>query len=146
MMRNTFQASANPNVESDGMLPGSPATDTASPLNLIGRDVAHVRGRAGVPLRLTVLLMVIFAVAGLGIVGMRSDVMRIRYALSEAITEEKRLRLEYNESTVEMRKLRSPARVTRLAEELGFQRPERIIDLSVPTATLAQDETIRGNP
>ena len=79
-------------------------------MSLIGRDLARRQGRSGIPTRVVVLVMVITALAGLGIVGVRSDVMRIRYALSEAMAEEKRLRVEHNASTVEMRRLRSPAR------------------------------------
>lgn len=146
MIRHSFHASANPDMEQSAAPTGSHAGGRANPLNLIGRDLARDRGRSGIPTRVMVLVMVITALAGLGIVGMRSDVMRIRYALSEAMAEEKRLRVEHNLSTVEMRRLRSPARLSSLAQELGFRRPEGIIDLSMQPAASGNGQTTRGNP
>ncbi len=146
MIRRGFHTSANPGMEEPATLTASHTGSRGDSLSLIGRDLARDQGRSGIPTRVVVLVMIITALAGLGIVGVRSDVMRIRYALSEAMAEEKLLRVEHNESTVEMRRLRSPARLSSLAQELGFRRPEKIVDLSMQPATSGNGQTTRGNP
>ena len=146
MIGRSFHASANPDMQERTTPTVSHMGSRGDPLSLIGRDLARDQGRSGIPTRVVVLMMLITALAGLGIVGVRSDVMRIRYALSEAMAEEKRLRVEHNASTVEMRRLRSPARLSSLAQELGFRRPEKIVDLSMQPATSGSSQTTRGNP
>jgi hypothetical protein len=146
MNRPRLRASANSDLKGVGTRMENRAIGQPNPINVIGRDVARERQRTGIPTRLTVLIMVLTALAGLGIVGMRSDVMRIRYALSAAMEEEKLLQLEHNTSTVAMRKLRSPARLSSLAQELGFRRPEQIVDLSSQPIPTRNGQMTRGNP
>jgi hypothetical protein len=78
--------------------------------------------------------------AGLSLAALRMDLFRIRYQLADLGRVEKTLREEKNRLTVEMRQLRDPARLAARAEELGFTRPERVIDLplgSLPPSVAA---------
>lgn len=122
------------------------AAGQSNPISVIGHDLAREQQRTGIPNRLTAILMILTALAGLGIVAMRSDVMRVRYSISEAMETEKQLQVEHNALTVEMRKLRSPARLSGLAQELGFRRPEQIIPLSPQAQLPANKPMTRGNP
>lgn len=69
-------------------------------------------------------------VAALALTALRVDLLRARYGLAEAVREEQTLRAEERELTVELRRLRDPARLAELAREQGFVRPERVIDLA----------------
>ena len=89
MNRPSLRASANSSIKRVGTRMQNRAFGQPNPIHVIGRDMARERQRTGIPTRLTVLLMVLTALAGLGIVGMRSDVMRIRYALSAAMAGRK---------------------------------------------------------
>jgi hypothetical protein len=95
--------------------------------SLIGLDVARVPAR----LRGTSWLPVVAAavVGALFLAGLRMDVIRMRLARAASFEEELRLEQEGRELTVEMRRLRDPAELSRQAEALGFHRAERLIDL-----------------
>lgn len=95
----------------------------------IGRDVLGDFQRKRPAIRVSVPLIVCVVIASLALVVLRSDVIRIRYALSEAMEEERRLLEEQRAYTVTMRKLRAPGHLVELAREQGFARPERIIYL-----------------
>jgi hypothetical protein len=96
-------------------------------MGLIGIDVASNRqpivGRALLPLLIAGLLV------ALGVSAMRIDLLRIRYALAETVKEEQRLRGEERSLTVRMRTLRDPVQLAERAQQLGFVRPDRLIDL-----------------
>jgi cell division protein FtsL len=72
--------------------------------------------------------------AALVIASLRVSILRLRYQLSAAVTEETELLAQQREITVELRELRDPTRLRELAKEQGFVRPERVIQLSVPSA------------
>ncbi len=97
-------------------------------VGLIGLDVnrtpSRLRTRSWVPL-------VAAGIAGaLFLAGLRMDVIRMRFALAQAFEEELRLEQLKRDLTVEMRRLRDPSVLARRAEELGFRRAERMIDLA----------------
>jgi hypothetical protein len=56
----------------------------------------------------------------------------MRYGLSAAMKEERELLEERRELTARVRALRDPARLSRLAEERGFIRPERVVKVEPP--------------
>jgi len=76
--------------------------------------------------------------AALVIASLRVSILRLRYQLSAAVSEETRLLERQRAVTVELRKLRDPARLHQLASELGFARPEQVIQLAVP-ATVTEE-------
>lgn len=67
--------------------------------------------------------------AGLGLAALRVDLIRVRYALADALREEAALRAARAELLVEVRRLRDPARLAALAQRAGLSRPERLIEL-----------------
>jgi hypothetical protein len=105
-------------------IPESPA--------LVGRDLAPVptrRRRRRVP----VVPIAIGAVLGaLCLVSLRVEILRLRYAVAEAASEEERLLERERQIRVRVRELRDPARLRALAAERGFTPPERVLRLSMP--------------
>ncbi len=101
-------------------------------INLIGLDVARAPGR----LRGTSWLPVLAAalIGALFLAGLRVDVIRMRLARAKSFETELRLEQEERELTVLMRRLRDPAELARRANELGFRRAERLIDLAPGTS------------
>jgi hypothetical protein len=124
-----------------GRARGRRATRDAAParrsnaLGLIGLDVASRTSHID-PRRVLPVLVVVLAVA-LGVAALRTELLRVRYALAEATLEEQRLLDEERALTAERRKLRDPVHLARRAEALGFVRPEHLIDL--PAAPGADD-------
>jgi len=94
---------------------------------LIGLDVSRT------PMRLktrSVAPVVVAALVGaLVLAVLRMDVIRIRFGLADSLAAELELEEEKRRLTVEMRKLRDPAALSRRAHELGFGRAEQLIDL-----------------
>jgi hypothetical protein len=70
--------------------------------------------------------------AALCLAALRIDLIRQRYELAAAMREEKQLVEEGRLLTARMRSLRDPARLANLAKELGFGRPDRMIEIAVP--------------
>jgi hypothetical protein len=70
--------------------------------------------------------------AALMIASLRVSILRLRYQLSAAVSEETELLERQRAATVTLREMRDPARLHRLAAERGFGRPDRVIQLSVP--------------
>jgi len=102
----------------------------ASPGDLVGRDFARVRLPAARRVRpLGWLLVTAFACA-FAIAALRIDILRVRYALGEAIGEEKALQQQLRRQAAELEALRDPSRLAQLARDRGFRRPDRIVDLS----------------
>ena len=67
---------------------------------------------------------------GFLLTGLRVDLIRVRYALAEAVERERVLLEEQRALTVEMRRLRQPSQLTERARERGFVPPQRVIRLS----------------
>jgi hypothetical protein len=97
------------------------------------RDFARVRGR-GRRARVPWLVITVGALAAaLMIASLRVSILRLRYQLSAAVSEETKLLERQRAVTVTLRQLRDPGRLHDLAAKRGFSRPERVIQLSVPT-------------
>jgi hypothetical protein len=105
----------------------------------VERDFAPLRTRSRSTSRRWLIIAVGALAAALVIASLRVSILRLRYQLSAAVSEETGLLERQRAVTVELRKLRDPARLHQLASELGFTRPEQVIQLSVPA-------TITGEP
>lgn len=96
---------------------------------IVGRDFAHERRGGGSLLRGAAPYLVAAAViAGLAVVGLRNDLIRMRYLLTATLQQERELVQERRELTARVRALRDPARLARVAEQRGFARPERVFE------------------
>jgi hypothetical protein len=105
-------------------------TPGASSDPIVGRDFARERRGGRTLLRgATPFLLCAAVLAGLAIVALRSDLILMRYGLTAAMKEERGLLEERRELTARVRVLRDPARLSRLAEERGFIRPERVVEI-----------------
>ena len=97
--------------------------------DLVGRDLARVRiphGRGSRPLA---ALLIGALIAGMGLVALRTDILRLRYALAESIEIEKALLEEQRIWTARRQTLLHPARLAKLARQRGFSRPLQVIHL-----------------
>ena len=110
---------------------------------LVGRDFRVLERRRS-PRMLLPALLALF-VAAFGLVALRTEVLKLRYELAHQLERESALDAHQRDLTVRMRQLREPRQLAQRAAELGFERPERVIDLpptSVPTsARLARAAT-----
>ncbi len=101
-----------------------------SAIVLIGLDVSRpplrLQTRSWIPSAAALLL------GGLFLTTLRMDVTRMRLQLGHAFKEELRLEEIERQLTVDMRRLRDPAVLTRRAAEGGFGRADRLIDLEGP--------------
>lgn len=101
--------------------------DRSAAVGLIGLDVSQppkrLHARSAVPILITALASALFLVV------LRSEVLRLRHALANAVGEEQELSEHKRRLTVEMRQLRDPGHLTHLARELGFGHPERLLHL-----------------
>ena len=96
---------------------------------IVGRDFAREQRRDRfLPRGAAPYLLGAAVLVGLGVVALRNDLIRMRYALTAALQEERDLQQERRELTARMRALRDPARLARLAEQRGFVRPERVFE------------------
>lgn len=97
-------------------------------LDLIGLDMAPRRKYR----RNAALVPVIGAVVvcALGLVWLRMDVVRMRYAAAQADAEVRELLEHKQKITVELLRLREPTRLAEHARELGFATPDRVIQLA----------------
>jgi hypothetical protein len=97
--------------------------------DLVGRDLARVRLSAARTKRPLAALLIGALVAGMGLAALRIDILRLRYALADAVETEKTLLEEARVWTARKESLRDPARLAELAAERGFARPRSVIDL-----------------
>jgi hypothetical protein len=112
-----------------GVSPRSPQRAARRPLKLVGRDLARMPLRAGVRRRILPVVLASALISALGLAVLRIELIRLRYDLAAAMKSEKQLLDERMLRTAEVRRLRDPARLARLAAERGFVRPDRVIDL-----------------
>jgi len=66
---------------------------------------------------------------GLGAAALRSEIISLRYGLSEAMAQERSLLQERRELTARVGALRDPSRLAKLARERGFARPARVFEV-----------------
>ena len=95
---------------------------------IVGRDFAREPRRRSLLRGAAPVLVGAAVLVGLAVVSLRNDLIRIRYALTAAMQEERELLQERRELTARVRALRDPARLSRLAEQRGFVRPERVLE------------------
>ncbi len=106
------------------------AVDDASPWRLHGGELRS-HGFAA----LAGLFLAAMALAAL-----RTDNLRMRYVLTEAIAEEGQLREQQRVLQAEVGELRDPARLGRLATGLGLSRPERVIGRRAPVVSSSPEQ------
>ena len=105
--------------------------------NLAGRDLARVRTAPRSGRRLLAILMTGALLAGFSLAALRIDILRLRYALAEALAQQQVLLEEHRVATARLEALRDPARLAALANERGLSRPQRVIELA-PTQLAAR--------
>jgi hypothetical protein len=66
----------------------------------------------------------------LALAALRVSILRTRYALAATLQHETELRGRERSAAVAAREQRDPHKLRELATDLGFARPERVIDLS----------------
>jgi hypothetical protein len=69
--------------------------------------------------------------AALLLAALRVDLIRVRYALGEAMKAEQTLLDERARLIAEVRELRDPRRLAEFAARMGFERPNRVIEVPV---------------
>jgi hypothetical protein len=77
-------------------------------------------------------LLVLALIAALGISALRIDLIRTRYAMSDALAEEQALIAEQRRLIVRRRQLRDPVELAVQARERGFQPATQILSLPDP--------------
>jgi hypothetical protein len=108
-------------------------------LGLVGADVARGAPHAG-RRNQWLLALVAASVAGcLGLVALRVEILRTRYELAHLAEEEAGLLEARSALLVEVRELRHPERLARLAARRGFGPPERVIHLAEPAPGAAAE-------
>lgn len=114
-------------LDAVGIVPAFDTNSRRTSPKLVDIDMAPqlraTRGSIWIPLLVTSIL------AALLLVALRDEVTDMSYELAEAGALERELLEQKRTLTVEMRRLRDPARLVEQAEILGFRRPERVIDL-----------------
>lgn len=101
----------------------------------IGRDLPRPVPASGAGARSWLpLLLAAVVIAALGLSALRSDRIRLRYDLAQALAQERELLERERLLIVEVRKLRSPARLASFARTLGLSPPQRVVELSAQTA------------
>jgi hypothetical protein len=100
-------------------------------LDLIGVDMAS--GHRGPRNQTIVPAIAAVVVASLILVGLRMDVVRMRYASSEALALESQLLEEKRLITVSLLRMREPKLLSERAGKLGFSTPDRVIDFDSPS-------------
>lgn len=98
-------------------------------VRLVGRDLARVHLTRSRPARPLAALLAGLLLAGLGLAALRIDILRLRYALADAIETEQSMLSDQRVATARRESLRDPSRLAELARERGFVRPTHVIDL-----------------
>jgi hypothetical protein len=102
------------------------------PRHLIGRDLANNTPRRRIPLWLIPGIVVGGVFAALAIAHVRVELIGQGYERYSAVERLQSLEEEKRILTAQVRELRDPARLTRLAREMGLSRPDRVIALAPP--------------
>jgi len=103
---------------------------------LVGRDLANDVPHRRIPLWLIPGLVVGAVFAALAIVRVRVELIDQGYKRYSAVERLQHLEEEKRILTAQVRELRDPARLARLAREMGFSRPDRVIALAPPGGEL----------
>lgn len=101
--------------------------------DIVGRNFSRIslqqRQQRSTPSRPVAGVLAGLLIAGLGLAALRIDILRLRYALAEAVAEEKSLLEERRVWNARETTLADPARLAKIAEERGFAAPTQQIDL-----------------
>ncbi len=116
----------------------------ATPGDLVGRDFARVRMAGRLSTRRIVSLVAVAFACALALAALRIDILRVRYALGEAIREEKTLVQRQRHETASLEELRNPLRLVELAQKRGFAPPEHVIDLRRERASRSEASRVQG--
>ena len=100
--------------------------------NPIGRDFKRMRPprkpSSLIPAAIAILL------SAFALTSLRTEVTKLQYDLTAQLELEQDLRSRQGQLTVEMRQLREPRQLAQRAAQLGFERPQRVIDLPLREA------------
>lgn len=113
--------------------------------NFLRRDFARGKAADGGWRQPTAAVVAGLVMGGLLLASLRMEIVRERYALADALALETRLVAQELAASVELRELRDPRRLRRLANELGFARPERVIELGTDSAARFRGDSGRNN-
>lgn len=105
--------------------------------NLAGRDLARVYSAPRSGRRLLFVLLTGAVLAGFSLAALRIDILRLRYALADALAQEQVLLQEHRVATARLEALRDPARLAALAGARGLSRPQHVVELA-PTQLAAR--------
>ena len=96
---------------------------------LVGRDFQRVRlAPRELRTRPWGWILCTALLCALGLVALRTDILRTRYALGELVREEQTLLQQHSQLSARLESLRDPTRLAELAEKRGFERV-RVIEL-----------------
>lgn len=112
--------------------PGPVGSTRARVLGLVGADVARGSQRSGRRNQWLLALVAASVACCLGLVALRVEILRTRYELARLAEEEAGLLEARSALLVEVRELRHPERLARLAARRGFKPSERVIHLAEP--------------
>jgi hypothetical protein len=87
--------------------------------------------------RWSVVAIAVGVVAALCVAFVRNDLLRVQYGLARALNETRQLERDRKISLAQVRALRDPARLVKLAADRGFVRPARLVDLPAAPPTPA---------
>ncbi len=100
--------------------------------NLIGRDLASDAPRKRIPIWLIPGIVVGGVFAALAIAHVRVELIGQGYKRYSAVERLQALGEEKRILTAHVRELRDPARLAKLAREMGLSRPDHVIALAPP--------------
>ncbi len=106
--------------------------DLGNARNLVGRDLANDAPRRRIPLWLIPGIVVGGVFAALAIVQVRVELIGQGYKRYSAVERLQALEEEKRNLTAHVRELRDPARLVKLAREMGLSRPDHVIALAPP--------------
>jgi hypothetical protein len=99
---------------------------------LVGRDLAKDAPHRRIPIWLIPGIVVGGVFAALAIVQVRVELIGQGYKRYSAVERLQALEEEKRNLTAHVRELRDPARLAKLAREMGLSRPDRVITLAPP--------------
>jgi hypothetical protein len=99
---------------------------------LVGRDLVNDAPRRRIPLWLIPGIVVGGVFAALAIAHVRVELIGQGYKRYSAVERLQALEEEKRILTAQVRELRDPARLAKMAREMGLSRPDRVIALAPP--------------
>jgi len=99
-------------------------------LDLVGFDFTGTHRSKDTSRNLLVVAFVVILLPALSLVALRTEIIRLRYELADAVRAEQRVAYTKRELTVEVRQLRDPARLNRMAIEMGLSLPQQVIQVN----------------